>query len=533
MNPCLIPYIARLLLLSYVGFCISVNRKSYVQLRSTWRPNLLLRGGEAILSPRRCTNVSGESQEHAIQPQPRHLTLAENLLLFPKFPTNVLPNGEPICGMGLGVSSENQFWNVCFITPDSAADRSGKIRVGDRLVAINGRSLEGLSEDQVRALALGKAGTRVTLQIAPDKGEADDERQLHPSSDSFVVEFEREPSFLPPWAQEDPEQPIPREDGAAKWRYVAEQTDIWKSMGYNLSEFGCWEERVDALTRRVFYVDLLTNRTRSDKPVGVLRWEQMEKLTPTQQAEETYRAAASFLNRYSLLPRNESEPWEPLPPLDSSPPPHAAAPPAAAQSRLLAFPPAAAQTLLPASRPPLAGAKAEEVEPERAGGEGDQGNGDEEFDEAQLARDLRAALRADWAELGVDLAAAEPEMERLRGELAALYPGDELREGVTAEERQAALTGPLTPAEEAFFAAHPDLIRRLSIPDEPPAPAPGTSSPALPALAGSDAPWEARVETEGVVTADAVALGLDRAMAQVRQGGWSGSDDGGCWEGCR
>ena len=486
--------------MNYIGFGFSVNRRSFKSMQSSWQAKLLLRGGKGEISRTISPNASYETISDVYQF--RQLTPAENLLLFPTFPA-MFQNGEQICGLGLGVSSIYPHWSVCFITPDSAAARCGKIRVGDRLVAINGRILDGLNEDQVRALAVGRAGSRVTLQIAPDKSDVDDERQLHPASDTLTVELEREPSFLPQWAQEDPERPIPREEGPAKWRYVAEQTDIWNSMGYNLSDFGCWEARTDAQTRRVFYVDALTNRTRWDKPGPVASWEQMEKLTLTQLTEETYRRAARFLNRYSLLPRNDSEPHERLPSLDGETSESAEALHGPAQP-----PSAHLPTTSPARAPP-----ADAVGLAGRGEEEDSGDG---LDREAMAREVRAALRADCRDMGVDLEAAEPELLGLRDELAALYGGPLRGDGdggLTPEEWRAQLTAPLSPAEEALFAAHPDLVRRLTARDSPPPAAAEGSGEAEGQLA---AHWAGAVgEGEGCVTGEAVGQELDRSMAQV------------------
>ena len=199
--------------------------------------------------------------------------------------------------------------------------------VGDTLIAINGRSLEGLSQEQVRALAAGRNGSRVTLQLAPDKSNPNDERPIHPASRTLTVELEREPDFSPPWAQEDPARPIPREEGPAKWRYVAEQTAAWRALGFNLSDFGLWEARADPRTGRRVYVDALTNHTRPDRPADLDRCERIRQLPPARAAEEFYRTAAPFLNSNPLLPTTEPMPRAPLPlPDDPDPAPAPALP---------------------------------------------------------------------------------------------------------------------------------------------------------------------------------------------------------------
>ena len=69
-------------------------------------------------------------------------------------------------GIGIYISGGgSQPLRIDAVIPGSPADKSGKLRPGDEIVAVNGRSIQGMSEVQSHALIEGKAGTKVTLTI--------------------------------------------------------------------------------------------------------------------------------------------------------------------------------------------------------------------------------------------------------------------------------------------------------------------------------------------------------------------------------
>jgi carboxyl-terminal processing protease len=69
-------------------------------------------------------------------------------------------------GIGVYISGGgSQPLRIDAIIPDSPADKSGKLRPGDEIVGVNGKSIQGMSETQSHALIEGKAGTAVTLTI--------------------------------------------------------------------------------------------------------------------------------------------------------------------------------------------------------------------------------------------------------------------------------------------------------------------------------------------------------------------------------
>ena len=74
------------------------------------------------------------------------------------------------------------------VIPGSPAAKSGQLRPGDEIVGVNGKSIQGMSEDQSHALIEGSAGTKVTLTI------------LRPSvskTKTFDVTLTREPFTAP------------------------------------------------------------------------------------------------------------------------------------------------------------------------------------------------------------------------------------------------------------------------------------------------------------------------------------------------
>jgi carboxyl-terminal processing protease len=69
-------------------------------------------------------------------------------------------------GIGVYISGGgSQPLRIDAIIPGSPADKSGKLRPGDEIVGVDGKSIQGMSETQSHPLIEGKAGTKVTLTI--------------------------------------------------------------------------------------------------------------------------------------------------------------------------------------------------------------------------------------------------------------------------------------------------------------------------------------------------------------------------------
>jgi len=75
-----------------------------------------------------------------------------------------------LSGVGIRLQAEEETGNLTVVEPipDSPAAAAG-IRTGDRILAIDGRSTEGMSVEDASSLIRGEAGTRITLRI--DRGE--------------------------------------------------------------------------------------------------------------------------------------------------------------------------------------------------------------------------------------------------------------------------------------------------------------------------------------------------------------------------
>jgi carboxyl-terminal processing protease len=94
-------------------------------------------------------------------------------------------------GIGVYISGGgSQPLTIDAIIPGSPADKSGQLRPGDEIVAVDGKSIQGMSETQSHGLIEGKAGTKVTLSII---------RPSVSTTKSFDVILTRE-SFVAPTA---------------------------------------------------------------------------------------------------------------------------------------------------------------------------------------------------------------------------------------------------------------------------------------------------------------------------------------------
>jgi carboxyl-terminal processing protease len=92
-------------------------------------------------------------------------------------------------GIGVYISGgDSQPLRIDAIIPGSPAAKSGQLRPGDEIVAVDGKSIQGMSETQSHVLIAGKAGTNVTLTIV---------RPSVSTTKTFDVTLTREPFVAP------------------------------------------------------------------------------------------------------------------------------------------------------------------------------------------------------------------------------------------------------------------------------------------------------------------------------------------------
>ncbi|BCJ87834.1 S41 family peptidase [Effusibacillus dendaii] len=87
-------------------------------------------------------------------------------------------------GIGIRVGEGTNGFHVEAVFPSSPAESAG-LHVGDRIVAVNGKSTFGLTVDQVSGNLRGAAGSSITLQVERD------------DKPSFTVTLTRKPISLP------------------------------------------------------------------------------------------------------------------------------------------------------------------------------------------------------------------------------------------------------------------------------------------------------------------------------------------------
>ena len=229
----------------------------------------------------------------------RNLTRAEQVLLFPDRPKAWFDDGARVCGVGLCVSHQYPF-TVTMVTPDTPADRCKNLFPGDIIHAIDGRNLEGLTDVQVRELAVGRNGSRMILQIEPSPDTSGADRGLHPASKTLTIELTREPSYLPHWAERDEidDRVMTEEE---KWKYVAQKTAEYAADGINMTDIGKWEVRTDSKTKRVYYVDTFNNRSQWHKPDCMAWIDRFDEVPHSQFAAERYDEAMRMLEMQKRL----------------------------------------------------------------------------------------------------------------------------------------------------------------------------------------------------------------------------------------
>jgi carboxyl-terminal processing protease len=94
--------------------------------------------------------------------------------------------GKPTVGIGVVLSGGgSQPLRIDEVVPGSSADKA-HLLPGDEIVAVNGKTISGMTIDQVRPLIVGAQGTQVTLGIVRP-----------PATTPFSVTLTREPFSLP------------------------------------------------------------------------------------------------------------------------------------------------------------------------------------------------------------------------------------------------------------------------------------------------------------------------------------------------
>lgn len=95
------------------------------------------------------------------------------------------------------------------IIEGSPADRCGKLKVGDRILAVNSQSIVSMPHADIVKL-IKDAGLSVTLRIIPQEGEWDaGVGRLHDESDAvlFVTRRGQQPPLSPPLREAEPDGP--------------------------------------------------------------------------------------------------------------------------------------------------------------------------------------------------------------------------------------------------------------------------------------------------------------------------------------
>jgi carboxyl-terminal processing protease len=98
-------------------------------------------------------------------------------------------SGGQFEGVGMTVQEVRRGLKIATIFDGSPADRAG-LRKGDLIVAVDGRSLEGMTSEEAVALIKGPAGTTVTLTVRTKDGQARDVELRRETVDVPVVESE-------------------------------------------------------------------------------------------------------------------------------------------------------------------------------------------------------------------------------------------------------------------------------------------------------------------------------------------------------
>ena len=78
---------------------------------------------------------------------------------------NVAATGDgPVVGIGVGIHAANHQLVVDQVLPGNAAFKGG-VKVGDQLLKVDGKSVDGLSARQTADLLRGAAGTKVKITV--------------------------------------------------------------------------------------------------------------------------------------------------------------------------------------------------------------------------------------------------------------------------------------------------------------------------------------------------------------------------------
>ena len=115
--------------------------------------------------------VDGEAFEFVATRAGDRLTLTsggqEYTLRLRPAPQPAVPAAPAAGGVGIALALDGEDWVIAQVKPDGPAARSG-IRAGCKLRAVDGKSVKGLTREQLQARIQGAAGTLVTLTVETD-----------------------------------------------------------------------------------------------------------------------------------------------------------------------------------------------------------------------------------------------------------------------------------------------------------------------------------------------------------------------------
>lgn len=127
-----------------------------------------------------CRPRSSGAKDDDSKQDPERVTRSAKPLFFPRPDPSSSDGTEHIphrssesCGVGINFRiSDNGDLVINDIVPGGPADRTGKLRIGDELIRVDGRFVRGRPASQIAPKVLGPAGTIVELAFKRSQGPA-------------------------------------------------------------------------------------------------------------------------------------------------------------------------------------------------------------------------------------------------------------------------------------------------------------------------------------------------------------------------